>query len=167
MTEQEDKHPGATGDRELPIVLVLDRDLVPHILLDCAHDLVDAEPPFNYEKWFHWTDTCGSRAVWYWAPEQDYQQATDLPEETFAVLETFVDSIWRPSGRECRICLRREDPGIGIYIPELDDAVMAAGEQPDGCIATDSPEGQILQTVVTELKRNELNRQHLEDSFND
>ena len=75
MTQTEEKHPGATGDREFPIVLILDRDLAPAALLNSSYRLVDQTPPHDFEQWFHWTDTCGSRAVWYWAPEHQYSKA--------------------------------------------------------------------------------------------
>ena len=32
------------------------------------------------------------------------------------------------------LLMHREDPGLGIYLPELDEAILQAGGTPDGCI---------------------------------
>jgi len=125
-------------EETLPIVLILDRELDPNEIIGernnkipwekCKHDtslLVDL--------WFRWTDSCGSRSVWFWSPTNDYDDAEDLPLEVFEIVEQWVTR-QRRRGEFISICLRREDPGIGIYIPEIDDAVIAAGELPDGVL---------------------------------
>ena len=125
------------GKKVWPIVLILDRDLDPVRMMKAMTEtpgVTSLKSEFPWENWFHWVDSCGSRSIWYWAPEDEYEKAQDLPLDVFEVLEQFV-TVWRQSGHKCTICLRREDPGLGIYIPELDDAVRAAGELPDGVIA--------------------------------
>lgn len=162
MTEKQ-KHPGATGNREYPIVLIIDRDIDPRAMVKVWFKINEQEMNADINDVLHWTDTCGSRAVWYFS-SGGYEKAEDLPQGLFDIIEQMVD-VWRRGGEKCSICLRREDPGLGIYIPELDDAVKAAGEAPDGCIAMDSPEGAAVMKIATEMKRDALNRQHLENSL--
>ena len=131
MTEQK-RHAGATGDRHFPIVLILDRQLDPCELVKIFYRETKQELKHDINKVLHWTDSCGSRAVWYYSLG-DYSQATDFPEDLFKIIEEMV-KIWRESGQACSICMRREDPGMGIHIPEIDDAVIAAGGLPDGAL---------------------------------
>lgn len=73
---------------------------------------------------FHWTDSSGLRSVFWWGPEssKDYTEAIDLPESAFAALQ----SLLKQRGITPSICLRILDPGLGIYIPELDDPSFIA-----------------------------------------
>ena len=137
MTEQQ-RHAGATGDRELPIVLILDRQLDPCELVKIFYRQTKQKPIRDINKMLHWTDSCGTRAVWYYSPDS-YAEATDFPEDLFKIIEEMVN-IWKKLGQTCSICMRREDPGLGIHIPEIDDAVIAAGGLPDGALYRINPE---------------------------
>lgn len=81
----------------------------------------------------HWTDSCGSRSVYWYgrAFEQDYDKAKDIPD---AVYQKLVDHVITKSKSQPELMMRRDDPGLGIYIPEIDDKVTEAGGVPDGCI---------------------------------
>ena len=124
---------------QYPAVLIFDRSFDPIRIL--AH--IDTEvrlegkaplaSQYPYHTHLHWCDSCGTRAVWYWSHSGDYEDAQDLPEGLFTLLEIIVAEM-RRQGRTVSICSRREDPGLGIYIPELDDPVLDAGGIPDGCI---------------------------------
>lgn len=124
---------------EYPAVLIFDRGFDPVSLLRGLDQEIRQEggaplsSGFPYETHLHWVDSSGSRAVWYWSPSGDYEDAQDLPEHLFAILEILVAQM-RRQGRTVSICSRREDPGLGIYIPELDDPIIEAGGTPDGCI---------------------------------
>ena len=68
----------------------------------------------------HWVDSSGTRSVWFWNPEgADYESAVDLPETEFSRIAERCENL-KKAGHRMTICLRREDPGLGIYIPEID-----------------------------------------------
>jgi len=119
----------AKQEKTLPIVLILDRRLDPNEAIAERNNKI----PLLVDLWFRWTDSSGSRSVWFWSPTPDYDDAEDLPLEVFEIVEQWVTHK-RRCGEFISICMRREDPGIGIYIPEVDNAVIAAGELPDGVI---------------------------------
>lgn len=81
----------------------------------------------------HWTDSCGSRSVFWWGEinEDDYDKAKDIP---FDIYQMLVDHVITKSKSKPELMMRRDDPGLGIYIPEIDDKIAEAGGVPDGCI---------------------------------
>ena len=104
----------------MPTVLIIDRNV------DASYFCPD----------LHWCDSSGSRAVWYYNPrEAEYDTAEDLPEDIFTDLKTRLERVAaQAEGMTVSLCIRREDPGLGIFIPELDDPVIQSGGVPDGCI---------------------------------
>jgi len=129
-------------EKPLPIVLILDRFLDPNgILAERNNEIifkdrglaVHNDTSLIVDLWFRFVDASGSRCVWSWGPTDDYDDAEDLPLEVFDIVEQWVNRM-KQRGELLGICMRREDPGLGIYIPEVDNAVIAAGELPDGVI---------------------------------
>ena len=92
-----------------PVVLVIDR---------AADQLVAAFNNTRQGRCLHWVDSCGSRSVWWYGPaaSSDYEDAQDLPPDVFDQLRSFL----REANCSPRLILRCEDPGLGIYLPELD-----------------------------------------------
>jgi hypothetical protein len=90
--------------RPWPIVLVIDRII----------------PVKRFSPHLHWTDSCGTRSVWYYNEQgDDYDTATDLPEELFnKIVTSFKNSSTVP-----KTMLRIQDPGLGIYIPSIDNPI--------------------------------------------
>jgi hypothetical protein len=102
-----------------PMVLIIDRSIDPNRYIDHpTHAL-------------HWTDSSGSRSVWWWGPQwsDSYDDAESLPSEVFNKIDARVAKRKRPV-----LCMRREDPGLGIFIPEIDLPVAEAGGVPDGVL---------------------------------
>jgi len=66
-------------------------------------------------------DWCGNRVVYEF---QEGGQQVDLPFDVYEELLSALKS-WRI---EPDLCMRREDPGLGIYLPEIDDDRMEALE---------------------------------------
>ena len=99
----------------------------------------------NPEAWIpdglQWVDSSGSRSVFYWDPlNEGYERATDLPEPIFHQIEKSFNRLKENApDLNLGLCLRREDPGLGIFIPEIDDPVIASGKTPDGCIRINQP----------------------------
>jgi hypothetical protein len=93
-----------------PVVLVIDR---------AADQLVAAFNNTLQGRRLHWTDSCGSRSAWWYGPaaSDDYEDAQDLPPDVFDELRSFL----REAKCSPRLILRREDPGVGIYLSDLDD----------------------------------------------
>ena len=90
----------------------------------------------------HWCDSSGHRSVYFYNPAgADYESAVDLPCYVFEKILWHVGNLSAADGIHY-LCLRREDPGLGIWIPEIDQPVKDAGELPDGCIP-------ITQTTIT------------------
>ena len=101
------------------MVLIIDRSIDPNRWVDHpTHKL-------------HWTDSSGSRSVYWWGQKvaDDYDAAEDLPVEVYKKIAAKLARRKNPV-----LCMRREDPGLGIWIPEIDDAVAESGKLPDGCI---------------------------------
>lgn len=92
-----------------PMVLVIDR---------ACDQLVQAFNNTQEARGFHWVDSCGSRSVFWWGAKasEDYEDAQDLPVDIFEQLLAFLAE----ARCEPRLILRCEDPGLGIYLPELD-----------------------------------------------
>lgn len=105
-----------------PFVLVISRD---------CDALVNAWNKSHNGPCFHWTDSSGSRSVHWYGPRftDDYDNATDLPVSVFDDLRRFLND----NGKEPGLMLRRQDPGLGIYIPEIDEPICSTGGVPDGC----------------------------------
>tara|TARA_B100000405_G_scaffold57653_1_gene39092 strand:+ start:1843 stop:2361 length:519 start_codon:yes stop_codon:yes gene_type:complete len=102
-----------------PMVLIIDRSIDPTRWIDHpTHTL-------------HWTDSSGSRSVWWWGRQgsDSYEDAESLPVEVFEKIAARVAKRKRPV-----LCMRREDPGLGIFIPEIDLPVAEAGGIPDGVL---------------------------------
>ena len=69
---------------------------------------------------------------WYGEINEDnYDKAKDIPSSVYQML---VDHVITKSKSQPELMMRREDPGLGIYIPEIDDKIAEAGGVPDGCI---------------------------------
>ena len=99
-------------------VLIIDRNLNPSVWADGLH----------------WCDSSGTRSVWYFNPDEDsYETAQDLPNAVFEKIEWHVSNL-RRNGCQVLLCIRREDPGLGIWIDEIDRPIFEAGGLPDGCI---------------------------------
>lgn len=101
-------------------VLVIDRSVDPYRSLTPAQ-----------RNALQWCDSSGNRSVFYWDPTGDgySESGEDLPVAIFKIIKSGVKMI-RPNA----LCLRMEDPGIGIWIDEIDQPVRKAGGLPDGCI---------------------------------
>ena len=101
-------------------VLVIDRNVDPYRSLT---------PP--QRKALQWCDSSGSRSVFYWDPTGDgySESGEDLPVAIFDIIKRGV-KFTRPNA----LCLRMTDPGLGIWIDEIDQPVRDAGGLPDGCI---------------------------------
>lgn len=85
-------------------VLIIDRDLNPTVWADGLH----------------LADSSGDRSIWYYNPlGPDYKTAEDLPDAVIEKIQWHVHNL-RKSGHNVRLCIRRDDPGLGIVIPELD-----------------------------------------------
>lgn len=74
-----------------------------------------------------WADSCGNRSVHLFMLNGEQ---VDLPHRTFQMLKDFLAD--HPI--DVDLLMHREDPGLGIYLPELDEAILQAGGTPDGCI---------------------------------
>ena len=99
-------------------VLIIDRDLNPAV----------------WAEGLHWCDSSGTRSVWYFNPDGDsYETALDLPDSVFEKIQWHVNNL-RRAGNDVRLCIKREDPGLGIWIPEIDQPIKDAGQLPDGCL---------------------------------
>ena len=99
-------------------VLVIDREL-------------DASA---WDDRLHWCDSSGTRSVWFFnAFEDEYKTAEDLPDPVFKKVERHINRL-RGNGHNVRLCIKREDPGLGIWIPEIDKPIKDAGRLPDGCL---------------------------------
>ena len=82
----------------------------------------------------HWVDSSGSRSVYFYNPSgDDYDSAVDMPDYAFEKIQWHVNNLSAADGIQY-LCIRREDPGLGIWIPEIDQPVKDAGQLPDGCI---------------------------------
>ena len=98
----------------------------------CSRDLEDLVEDFSnrlaskYE--ISGVEWCGSRVVMLY---QLKEKAIDIPEDLFERCKTFVS---RRRSLKKRLFIRREDPGLGIIIPEIDNPVREAGGIPDGVI---------------------------------
>jgi len=74
-----------------------------------------------------WADSSGSRSVHLFMLNGEQ---VDLPHRTFQILKDFLAERYT----DIDLLMHREDPGLGIFLPELDEAILQAGGSPDGCI---------------------------------
>ena len=66
-----------------------------------------------------WADSCGNRSVHLFMLNGEQ---VDLPYRTFQLFKDFLAE----RHTDVDLLMHREDPGLGIYLPELDEAVMEA-----------------------------------------
>ena len=97
-----------------PQVLVIDRSLDKEV--ENFNSTLDS---FK----FHWTDSSGSRSVWWWGDVEatQYSQAIDLPYEIFEGFRVFL--MTKEINLNSYLCLRIKDPGLGIILPEEREAL--------------------------------------------
>ena len=81
----------------------------------------------------HLADSSGNRSVWFYSLTGDYDDAQDLPLELFKKVEWHCSNL-KKNGHDVSICMLREDPGLGIFIPEIDRPNIEEGKLADGCI---------------------------------
>ena len=74
-----------------------------------------------------WADSSGNRSVHLFMLNGDQ---VDLPHRIFQMFKEFLAE----RHTDVDLLMHREDPGLGIYLPELDEAILQAGGTPDGCI---------------------------------
>jgi hypothetical protein len=74
-----------------------------------------------------WADSSGSRSVHLFMLNGEQ---VDLPHRIFQMLKDFLVERYT----DIDLLMHREDPGLGIFLPELDEAILQAGGTADGCI---------------------------------
>ena len=79
------------------------------------------------EQSLEWADSSGNRSVHLFMLDGEQQ---DLPYRTFELFKQFLAE----RHTDIDLLMIREDPGLGIFLPELDEAILQAGGIPDGCI---------------------------------
>ena len=114
--------------KRLPIVLIICRDFDGLIR---QFNAIRQENGIQGQ--LEWTDSCGTRSV-YWYHESsknwnflDYEEdALDLPLEVFQSLKTHLENEYGGNleYHPHFLFMRREDPGTGIIIPELDHQML-------------------------------------------
>ena len=102
------------------LVLVIDRrfDAAVQVFSDkCLPD----------DQSLEWADSSGSRSVHLFMLNGEQ---VDLPHRTFQMFKEFLAE----RHTDVDLLMHREDPGLGIFLPELDEAILQAGGTPDGYI---------------------------------
>lgn len=79
------------------------------------------------EQSLEWADSSGNRSVHLFMLNGEQ---VDLPHRTFQTLKDFLAERYT----DIDLLMHREDPGLGIFLPELDEAILQAGGIPNGCI---------------------------------
>tara|TARA_R100000030_G_scaffold18136_1_gene12439 strand:+ start:232 stop:918 length:687 start_codon:yes stop_codon:yes gene_type:complete len=102
------------------LVLVIDRRF------DCAVQ-VFSDTHLPDDQSLEWADSSGSRSVHLFMLDGEQQ---DLPFRTFQLFKEFL----LERHADIDLLMIREDPGLGIFLPELDEAILQVGGTPDGCI---------------------------------
>ena len=102
------------------LVLVIDRRFDRAVQVFSDTHLLD-------DQSLEWADSSGSRSVHLFMLNGEQ---VDLPHRTFQMLKDFLAERYT----DIDLLMHREDPGLGIYLPELDEAILQAGGTPDGCI---------------------------------
>ena len=94
------------------LVLVIDRRF------DAAVQ-VFSDTYLPQEQSLEWADSSGSRSVHLFMINGEQ---VDLPHRTFQMLKDYLTERYT----DIDLLMHREDPGLGIFLPELDEAVMEA-----------------------------------------
>lgn len=94
------------------LVLVIDRRF------DAAVQ-VFSDTYLPQEQSLEWADSSGSRSVHLFMINGEQ---VDLPHRTFQMLKDYLTERYI----DIDLLMHREDPGLGIFLPELDEAVMEA-----------------------------------------
>ena len=102
------------------LVLVIDRRFDPAVESFSKFSLPEGQS-------LEWADSSGNRSVFLFMLEGEQQ---DLPYRTFELFKEFLAE----RHTDVDLLMIREDPGLGIFLPELDEAILQAGGIPDGCI---------------------------------
>ncbi len=102
------------------LVLVIDRRFDRAVQLYSDTHLPDGQS-------LEWADSSGNRSVHLFMVGGEQE---DLPYRTFQLFKDFLLERYT----NVDLLMHREDPGLGIYLPELDEAILQAGGTPDGCI---------------------------------
>ena len=92
------------------LVLVIDRRFD-----RAARVFSDTHLPENQA--LEWADSSGNRSVHLFMLDGEQ---VDLPYRTFQLFKDFLAERFT----DVNLLMHREDPGLGIYLPELDEAVM-------------------------------------------
>lgn len=92
------------------LVLVIDRRFDAAVQVFSDKHLPDGQA-------LEWADSSGNRSVHLFM--LDGEQA-DLPHRTFQLFKEFLAE----RHTDVDLLMHREDPGLGIYLPELDEALM-------------------------------------------
>ena len=73
------------------------------------------------------------------APQHEIEISTvdqvqhGIYRELFKKVEWHCSNL-KKNGHDVSICMLREDPGMGIFIPEIDRPILDEGKLADGCI---------------------------------
>ena len=102
------------------LVLVIDRRFDRAVQLYSDTHLPDGQS-------LEWADSSGNRSVHLFMA--DGEQG-DLPYRTFQIFKDFLLERYT----NVDLLMHREDPGLGIYLPELDESLLHAGDTPDGFV---------------------------------
>tara|TARA_Y100000015_G_C2371412_1_gene80241 strand:+ start:289 stop:807 length:519 start_codon:yes stop_codon:yes gene_type:complete len=102
------------------LVLVIDRRFDPAVRAFSKTHLPDGQS-------LEWADSSGNRSVHLFMLDGEQ---VDLPYRTFQLFKEFLAQ----RHTDVDLLMHREDPGLGIYLPELDEAILQAGGFPDGFI---------------------------------
>jgi len=86
------------------------------------------------DRKLHWVDSCGTRSVYWYGRKhaENYNDAEDIPSSVYQLL---VEHVVTKSKSQPELMMRRDDPGLGIFIPEIDNKIAASGNVPDKCIS--------------------------------
>ena len=91
------------------LVLVIDRRFDPAVRAFSKTHLPNGQS-------LEWADSCGNRSVHLFMLDGEQQ---DLPFRTFELFKQFLGERYT----DVDLLMIREDPGMGIDLPELDDAI--------------------------------------------
>lgn len=91
-------------------VLVIDRRLDRAVQVFSDKHLPDNQA-------LEWADSSGNRSVHLFMLDG---KQVDLPHRTFQLFKDFLAE----RHTDVDLLMHRQDPGLGIYLPELDEAVM-------------------------------------------
>ncbi len=104
------------------LVLIIDRRFDRAVQLYSDTHLPDGQS-------LEWADSSGNRSVHLFMVGGEQE---DFPYRTFQLFKDFLLERYT----NVDLLMHREDPGLGIYLPELDESLLQAGHTPDGFIRT-------------------------------